>query len=628
MTSESLRPPNRAYSLLRSLTYTPLSDLLRGNLSARLDYRTLIAKADLPPPLSELVERVAKATRLWTTEKLDVAEELIAHFQDGLAAGQPARALAESFGEPRTAARLIHRAKKRGRPLLWRAWVRAAQSTCAVASVAVGLLLCVYIVGTIRVHTGSPKISRDHVAEYNAQVRPVPESQRAWPLYIQAYQEADQFPEELARLHINPSGEGWDRLVAFSAANAEAIRLYRLAASRPQLGMMLGDTGGILTGVPQQAGTSGTAGLEPTAKDSPALLDLRLPNLVVFPHAARLLQIHGYEALRQADVGQALADIVALFGMAEHASAVPFVISDVYSISFIRNGLDLTLHLLSDHAVLLSESQLIELSHRLVGLRGNKPWRPRIEVARFLFEDFLQRYYSDDGHGDGYLVRVPSSVFCPNCETEYGWALPMFSLLGSGRRELLAEYDRHMGLEIEESSQPLWQRGESRAYAESVELTQSSMGRLRYMPLELLWPHFSRMSFLMEAAIQERDAVTAAIALELYHRRAGAYPVSLEELTPRLLPTVPLDRYDGKPIKYRLIDERPVLYSIGVDRDDDGGRLPEARDPIQANILASNWRSPDEVEAAKSNPSAEPIPDGDWILWPPADRYVKTHTGE
>ncbi len=67
--------------------YTPLWDAVRGQLTARLDPRTLITKAELPSPLPELIYTVVHRSRLWRREKVDVARELVAHFADGLSAG-------------------------------------------------------------------------------------------------------------------------------------------------------------------------------------------------------------------------------------------------------------------------------------------------------------------------------------------------------------------------------------------------------------------------------------------------------------------------------------------------------------------------------------------------------------
>src|SRR5277367_3367800 len=101
------------------LRYTPMRDLLRGRVTGRLDLADRLATANLSAPIRELIRRVIRKTGLWSLEKMDVANELIAHFSDGLESGATAEQLIESFGNERMAAKLIRRAKLRNRPLLW-----------------------------------------------------------------------------------------------------------------------------------------------------------------------------------------------------------------------------------------------------------------------------------------------------------------------------------------------------------------------------------------------------------------------------------------------------------------------------------------------------------------------------
>ena len=90
---------------LTNLRTTPLLDVLRGRLTGSLDMRGRIAAAALPKPLDHLIRRVARRTRLWRIEQVEVARELAEHFRDGLAAGRTAEELVQSFGDPRQAAR-------------------------------------------------------------------------------------------------------------------------------------------------------------------------------------------------------------------------------------------------------------------------------------------------------------------------------------------------------------------------------------------------------------------------------------------------------------------------------------------------------------------------------------------
>ena len=59
------------------------------------------------------------------------------------------------------------------------------------------------------------------------------------------------------------------------------------------------------------------------------------------------------------------------------------------------------------------------------------------------------------------------------------------------------------------------------------------------------------------------------IAVECQRAQQGQLPASLEELVPRHLAAVPLDPYDGEPLRYS--HETGVLYSVGEDFIDSGG---------------------------------------------------------
>jgi hypothetical protein len=67
-------------------------------------------------------------------------------------------------------------------------------------------------------------------------------------------------------------------------------------------------------------------------------------------------------------------------------------------------------------------------------------------------------------------------------------------------------------------------------------------------------------------------ASRAGLACRLYKSRTGRYPERLEELVPGLLPEVPIDPFTGKPLVYRREGEGFIVYSLGSNQKDDGGR--------------------------------------------------------
>jgi hypothetical protein len=66
-----------------------------------------------------------------------------------------------------------------------------------------------------------------------------------------------------------------------------------------------------------------------------------------------------------------------------------------------------------------------------------------------------------------------------------------------------------------------------------------------------------------------------AIAVQRYRQKHGKLPESLKQLVPESLGEVPADPFDGKPLRYVVRGEEAVLYSVGPNRRDDGGKAGE-----------------------------------------------------
>ncbi|MEO7299696.1 MAG: hypothetical protein ABI042_14100 [Verrucomicrobiota bacterium] len=106
---------------------------------------------------------------------------------------------------------------------------------------------------------------------------------------------------------------------------------------------------------------------------------------------------------------------------------------------------------------------------------------------------------------------------------------------------------------------------------------------------------------LASAKIARQLAGTAS-ALFRFKLEHGKFPSALAELAPKILPALPTDPIDGKPLRYRLNSEGNfLLYSIGENGIDDNG------DPRPENPTAS----PDQ----KWNRPRHPLFGRDWV-WP------------
>lgn len=100
----------------------------------------------------------------------------------------------------------------------------------------------------------------------------------------------------------------------------------------------------------------------------------------------------------------------------------------------------------------------------------------------------------------------------------------------------------------------------------------SGVGKFRYALTALATPAMEG-AFAAAARVEARNRTAAtALAAERYRRQHGRFPEKLEQLTPKFLPAVPTDPFDGQPLRYAASENRRVVYSIGPDGVDDAGQ--------------------------------------------------------
>jgi hypothetical protein len=71
-----------------------------------------------------------------------------------------------------------------------------------------------------------------------------------------------------------------------------------------------------------------------------------------------------------------------------------------------------------------------------------------------------------------------------------------------------------------------------------------------------------------------------ALAIERYRQEHDEWPKAVTDLVPGFLAAVPLDPFDGKPLRYRARADGVVVYSVGPDETDNGGVF-DRKSPIK-----------------------------------------------
>jgi hypothetical protein len=82
-------------------------------------------------------------------------------------------------------------------------------------------------------------------------------------------------------------------------------------------------------------------------------------------------------------------------------------------------------------------------------------------------------------------------------------------------------------------------------------------------------------------SVNHRDAVRRVficdLAIHVYRLEKGRVPGDLGTLVPNFLEAVPIDPFDGQPIRYRIGEGDYVVYSVGWNRRDDGGEVDRTK---------------------------------------------------
>jgi hypothetical protein len=81
-----------------------------------------------------------------------------------------------------------------------------------------------------------------------------------------------------------------------------------------------------------------------------------------------------------------------------------------------------------------------------------------------------------------------------------------------------------------------------------------------------------------DRATVQRRMTEVAFALAAYRAEHGGYPTDLAKLVPKCLKRIPEDPFSGKPLRYGREGTGYVLYSVGPNGQDDGGRESPAND--------------------------------------------------
>jgi hypothetical protein len=89
----------------------------------------------------------------------------------------------------------------------------------------------------------------------------------------------------------------------------------------------------------------------------------------------------------------------------------------------------------------------------------------------------------------------------------------------------------------------------------------------------LMFPAILKISTAHQRGVGNLRCAAVVVALERYRRDHGGWPDTLDALVPKYLDAVPQDPQDGQPLRYQRRSDGVVVYWLGQDGTDDGGKI-------------------------------------------------------
>jgi hypothetical protein len=284
-----------------------------------------------------------------------------------------------------------------------------------------------------------------------------------------------------------------------------------------------------------------------------------LPEVGEMPDAAKLLELDTRVMAADGDYRGVLRNVNAMFLMAQHARTQPFLVGLFMSYRMERRAIGLLQFALRSDKISSDDLAMVNVDDCPPALRLLERQQRMEEAARLM--EFCrvgsgEVRISDLGSELGARLqdtRSPDDAFLLSWYVVF-----LFS-------DDLADERRLSQEECRINSMPYAQAMSlSKGYAKQLEhsgiLTRLLMGYS---------PGFSVDSVARAEA--RRETARLGLAAEKYRLRHGKFPAQLDDLAPDFIPVIPLDSFDGKPMKMKRTEHGLILYSVGPNLVDDGG---------------------------------------------------------
>ncbi len=424
-----------------------------------------------------------------------------------------------------------------------RGWSRGKLAVALLVSVVLCLMTLWNLDVAARQQAGALRAEARSLALSVAPAR-VPDRDNAAIFYEQAFEamgDEQDWPDELRKK--------WEKWLEF---DSKAFN-----PKDPELRQFLDRKAPVLALLHRAAGLSGCYFNRDYGRPS---IEMLLPELGNLRTMARLLSLDARVKTAQSDGAGAVRDINTMFRMAEHCSEDPILVSLLVAMA-LDNTASNTLE------AVLTTRKLSEGDLAVVRIGDAICYNRLLKRALIMEEAF----------GLSILHQLLADDLDLKALAEIGAIVPLNSrplyVLFLFQTDLAA-YRRFLGRYQQLGSEPYY-RTKDRWDNFEEEFETGPRGLLTTM----LVPALSRCAEAVAQADARRRVARLGLAMARYRAENEKFPEKLDGLVPKFITAVPRDPFDGKPLRLKQTADGPIVYSIGPDQKDDGGKPlePEER---------------------------------------------------
>ncbi len=515
----------------------------------------------LPVSVTQFIRLIIKKMRYRKKVGEEVEAELSAHFEDELKGckadaeiEQKAQQLVTEFGDVKLLAILLRRAKKRCRPL-WRTVV-------ARAFQAVGVLFICLVLYIVWFLTGKPVVTRDYIAEFNLMVRPVAdESLNAAILYNKAIEVFEELPEDISKAlgkrYYEATQEDKQLIGKWLTDNDEVFELVIAGTKRPYYWQHY---------------------------EGEDMISVLLPWFAEYRKLAYSLRWRSRLHAENGRYEEAFSDIKTCYLFGRHIKGTKLVlIEQLVGIAIEAIAVENLRDILSEHQI--DATVLAKVQKDFEQILASEDFTMSFEGEKMFVYDEIQRCFTEDRFGGGhlYLSRIGEidsfddesetttmDIILDTLSSPEGWGRAVNVLFFHPNKEETREAaDRFYAF-----CESFAQKTPAQIKAEGLGIEKETMKIVGdNLFLSILTPALERAAEIGHRHRTNVEATISILALQRYKADKGSFPDDLQELvTADYLRQLPVDVFSGRLLVYRKTDESFILYSIGNNFKDDGGK--------------------------------------------------------